>query len=79
VARFYVDRSLHGTGAAQALMMAVLAHAASAGQDAVWLQVWEQNPRAIRFYARAGFTDVGGTIFLVGSSSYRDRVLVQRV
>jgi GNAT superfamily N-acetyltransferase len=79
VARFYVDRSLHGTGAAQSLMAAVLAHAASAGHDAVWLQVWEQNPRAIRFYAKAGFTEVGETEFLVGTESYRDRVLVHRV
>ena len=79
VARFYVDRSLHGTGAAQALMTAVLAHASTAGHDGVWLQVWEANPRALRFYAKAGFTDVGETVFLVGSLSYRDRLLTHRL
>jgi GNAT superfamily N-acetyltransferase len=78
VARFYVDRSLHGTGAAQSLMNAVLGHAGSAGHDTVWLQVWEQNPRAIRFYAKAGFRAVGVTSFLVGTTSYRDRLLVYR-
>ncbi len=78
-ARFYVDRALHGTGAAQSLMAAVLAHAVSAGHGGVWLQVWEQNPRAIRFYAKAGFTDVGETVFLVGSRSYRDRLLAHRL
>ncbi|MDR3684314.1 MAG: GNAT family N-acetyltransferase, partial [Geothrix sp.] len=36
VARFYVDRTLHGTGAARTLMTAALAHAASAGHDGVW-------------------------------------------
>jgi GNAT superfamily N-acetyltransferase len=76
VARFYVDRSLHGTGAAPALMGAVLSHAAAAGHDGVWLQVWEQNPRAIRFYAKAGFTDAGATAFRVGNLVYRDRLLV---
>jgi len=79
VARFYVDRSLHGTWAARSLMQAVLAHAASAGHDGVWLQVWEENPRALRFYAKAGFKDVGETVFLVGSLSYRDRLLVHRL
>lgn len=78
VARFYVDRTLHGTGAAQALMAAVLAHASMAGHDGVWLQVWDQNLRAIRFYAKAGFIDAGETAFLVGSLSYRDRLLVYR-
>ena len=76
VARFYVDASLHGRGAAQALMAAVLDHAASTGHDGVWLQVWERNTRAIRFYAKAGFTDAGGATFRVGEQVDRDRVLV---
>jgi GNAT superfamily N-acetyltransferase len=79
VGRFYVDRSLHGTGAARSLMAAVLAHTATAGHDGVWLQVWEANPRALRFYAKAGFTDEGETVFLVGSLSYRDRLLTHRL
>jgi GNAT superfamily N-acetyltransferase len=76
VARFYVDRSLHGTGTAQALMEAVLTHATAAGHDGLWLQVWEQNPRAIRFYAKAGFLDVGGASYRIGHQVDRDRLLV---
>ncbi|HEY3270072.1 MAG TPA: GNAT family N-acetyltransferase [Geothrix sp.] len=76
VARFYVDASLHGQGAAQKLMAAVLEHAATAGHDGVWLQVWEQNPRAIRFYAKAGFADAGEATFRVGEQVDRDRLLV---
>jgi ribosomal protein S18 acetylase RimI-like enzyme len=79
VARFYLDQALHGTGAGRSLMQAVLTDAASAGHDGVWLQVWEENPRALRFYAKAGFTEVGKTVFLVGSLSYRDRLLVHRL
>ena len=76
VARFYVDRTQHGSGAAQALMAAVLAHAAEAAHDGVWLQVWEQNPRAIRFYAKVGFTDAGDATFRIGQQVDRDRLLV---
>ena len=76
VTRFYVDASLHGRGAAQQLMTAVLSHAVSAGHDSVWLQVWERNDRAIRFYAKAGFTDAGEASFQVGEQVERDRVLV---
>jgi ribosomal protein S18 acetylase RimI-like enzyme len=71
-----VDRALHGSGAAQQLMAGVLAYAAAAGHDGVWLQVWEQNPRAIRFYAKAGFTDAGDATFRIGEQVDRDRVLV---
>ncbi len=76
VARFYVDRGLHGTGAALTLMTAVLDHATTAGHDGVWLQVWEQNPRALRFYAKAGFTDAGAATFRIGEQVDRDRLLV---
>lgn len=76
VARFYVDRSLHGRGAAQALMAEVLARAEAAGHDGVWLQVWEQNPRALRFYAKAGFCDAGGATYRIGQQVDRDRLLV---
>lgn len=76
VARFYVDPKLHGRGAAQELMTAVLDHAAAAGHDGVWLQVWEQNPRAIRFYAKAGFADAGEATYRIGNQVDRDRLLV---
>lgn len=76
VVRFYVDKSLHGTGAAQLLMGAVLAHAAAEGHDGVWLQVWEQNPRAIRFYAKVGFQDAGDATYRIGLQVDRDRLLV---
>jgi len=76
VVRFYVDRSLHGTGAAGELMAAVLAEGVASGHDGVWLQVWEQNPRAIRFYAKAGFSDAGDASFRIGEQVDRDRLLV---
>ena len=79
VARFYVDRALHGLGAAQGLMAAVLDHAAAAGHDGVWLQVWEQNPRAIRFYAKAGFIDAGEATYRIGKQVDRDRLLVHEL
>lgn len=76
VARFYVDSSLHGRGAAGELMTAVLSHATSERHDGVWLQVWERNARAIRFYAKAGFADAGAATFRVGEQVDRDRLLV---
>jgi GNAT superfamily N-acetyltransferase len=75
VARLYLDTQHHGTGLAAELMGACRAWAAARAHGGLWLQVWEDNPRAIRFYEKQGFQDVGETTFQVGTIVYRDRVL----
>jgi ribosomal protein S18 acetylase RimI-like enzyme len=75
--RIYVDVPWHGKGVATVLMEASLRDAAKRGADGVWLGVWENNPRAIRFYAKWGFVEVGEHIFHVGSDAQRD-ILMSR-
>jgi ribosomal protein S18 acetylase RimI-like enzyme len=76
LARFYVDRPWHGRGVARELMDAARAAARNLGGRTFWLGVWEHNPRAIAFYAKCGFRDVGSHKFLVGSDLQTDRVMV---
>ena len=75
--RIYVDRELHGSGLARDLMAYVLQTATKHGAKAVWLGVWERNPRAIRFYQRLGFSEVGDHVFAVGTDPQRDLVMVR--
>lgn len=75
VARFYLDSPWHGSGLAGKLMGACRDWASTQGRGALWLQVWEENPRAIRFYAKQGFQGYGDTTFRVGTILYRDEVL----
>ena len=77
IARFYVDSPFHGQGVAQALMDAAAENAAQLGAETLWLAVWERNARAIRFYGRQGFRDVGGKTFLLGNDLQHDRVMVR--
>ena len=72
--RFYVDRALHGSGLAHTLMEATHA-AASARAQTIWLGVWEHNARAIAFYAKWGFVDVGSHVFVLGSDRQTDRIM----
>lgn len=76
IARFYVDRLWQGKGLAQRLMTAAKNAARELGGQTVWLGVWERNPRAIGFYLKSGFDDVGTTAFWVGSDRQTDRVMV---
>lgn len=73
--RFYVDRSFHGQGIAQSLMRAVDDVGRELGGRTLWLGVWERNPRAIAFYTKCGFGDVGTHPFILGSDEQTDRVM----
>lgn len=74
--RFYVERGWQGRGVAQQLMGETLAAARELGGETLWLSVWERNPRAIAFYAKCGFRDVGTQPFVVGNDVQTDRVMV---
>lgn len=79
VQRFYVDRPAHGSGIAATLMATAKGVACELGGQHVWLSVWERNPRAIAFYTKMGFSDVGSSFFFVGADRQIDRVLVARL
>ena len=75
LARFYVHRSHHGRGLAQQLMDAVIEYARALGAGGLWLGVWERNARAIAFYRKCGFVEVGAQPFLLGNDLQRDLVM----
>ena len=77
IQRLYVAGDWHGKGLAQALMDACTETLQSQDADAVWLGVWEHNPRAIAFYRKCGFTEVGEHVFVLGEDPQRDIVMVR--
>ena len=50
-----------------------------AGCDVVWLDVWEHNPRAIAFYRKWGFEQVGTQTFQLGEDVQNDWLIVRSV
>lgn len=74
--RFYLDRNAQGSGLATRLMQAARLAALEFGGRHLWLGVWERNPRAIAFYKKCAFVDVGSTFYMVGPDKQTDRVLV---
>lgn len=72
IKRFYMDTPWHGQGVAQRLIDAAYALGRERRAQTVWLGVWEHNPRAIAFYRRQGFTQVGAHTFMVGTDATTD-------
>jgi ribosomal protein S18 acetylase RimI-like enzyme len=68
-----------GRGVGAALMQAALREADARGCDAIWLDVWENNNRAIDFYRRWGFVEIGTQPFRLGNDTQRDLLMVRHV
>ena len=62
LARLYVTTRWHGQGVSGPLMTAFLDEARGRGTRGVWLEAFEGNPRALGFYRRWGFQDLGGQV-----------------
>jgi len=77
IKRIYCLSQVHGSGAGQALMQAVLDHARSLDAPRIWLGTYEENARAIAFYRRYGFGTVAKRQFLVGDRLFDDIVMAR--
>ncbi len=74
--RLYLDATLHGHGIAKKLLSAACQTAVTMGGRQLWLGVWEHNARAIAFYKKCDFRQVGEIGFWFGSSRQNDFILV---
>lgn len=72
IERIYVRASHQGCGIGNRLMAFALEEAVRGGHPAVWLGVWEHNPKAIAFYTRMGFYRIGQHVFRMGDEDQTD-------
>lgn len=72
IERIYVLKDFHGKNVGQSLYDQAVMVAKQTGSPYIWLGVWEQNPRAIRFYEKNGFVAFGTHIFHLGDDEQID-------
>jgi GNAT superfamily N-acetyltransferase len=77
--RFYARTPWIGRGIGAALMKASLHEAAVRGCDVIWLGVWERNQRAIDFYRKWGFLQVGNQRFVLGNDLQNDLLMARPI
>lgn len=79
IERIYVLKEFYGSGIGQML----LDHAIQIGRvknfEFVWLGVWEENPRAIRFYEKNGFETFDKHIFMLGADPQTDLLMRRQI
>lgn len=72
IERIYVLQAFHGKKVGQVLYDKAISIARELHADAVWLGVWEKNPRAINFYKKNGFVEFDKHIFKLGDDEQTD-------
>jgi diamine N-acetyltransferase len=77
VERIYVLQKYQGKKVGQLLMDKAIELAQSTKATFIWLGVWENNPKAIRFYEKNGFIAFGQHKFILGTDEQTD-ILMKR-
>lgn len=72
IERIYVLQEYHGKKVGQVLYEKAIQVAYEKEAIYVWLGVWEENPRAIRFYEKNGFVEFDKHIFKLGDDEQTD-------
>ena len=73
--RIYVVQSFHGKNIGQLLLDKAKVIAQSTGVAVIWLGVWEENHRALRFYAKNGFVVFDKHVFTLGKDKQTDLLM----
>ncbi|MBC9796017.1 GNAT family N-acetyltransferase [Sinomicrobium weinanense] len=79
IERIYVLKEFHGKKVGQLLYEKAMEISRQKGVDYVWLGVWEENPRAIRFYKKNGFVEFDKHIFKLGDDEQTDIMMKLQV
>lgn len=79
IERIYVKASYHGQQVGQILYEKAMEIAKTLKKEFIWLAVWEENPRAIRFYEKNGFAPFDKHTFTLGDETQTDIMMKKSI
>jgi ribosomal protein S18 acetylase RimI-like enzyme len=79
LSKLYVLERFCGLGLGHGLLRRAELLAKTRGARQVWLEVYALNPRAIAFYKRQGYNDIGRNDFQMEVNCYENRVLLKEL
>ena len=77
--RLYVQERFAGRGLGRDLLRQAEKTAAARGADMLWLTAWEGNQRALLFYPRCGYEDLGRTVYTFEGEHFPNHLFGKRV
>jgi len=75
IEKIYVRKEFHGKGIAQQLMAHVKQYCVQKSYKKIYLGVWQQNHKALKFYSKEGFKTFDTRTFQLGARLCDDYML----
>ena len=75
IARIYVVKDMLGRGVGKEMMHYSVEYARSLKKQVIWLAVWENNQRALKFYTQWGFETFSQQVFVLGTDLQNDWIM----
>jgi len=79
LSKLYVLNLFVGKGIGYNLVKEVEKTIAAQGHKQLWLEVWQDNPHAIAFYARQGYKELGTVLFPMEDNTYTNCVMLKEL
>ncbi|MBI3233349.1 MAG: GNAT family N-acetyltransferase [Bacteroidetes bacterium] len=79
ITTLYVLERFLGQGIGKILLTKAIIIVKRMNFEDVWLTVFHQNDRAISFYKKNGFTEIGKTHFVMDGNYYENIVMIKRI
>ena len=79
IERIYVINKFQGKGLGKQMMEFAKEKAIQKKKKKIWLGVWSENPKAIGFYQKMGFQQIGTHVFKVGDDEQLDYVMALEI
>lgn len=77
--KLYVLRNFYGQGIGQRLLKKAETAIRNIGNDKIWLWVLESNERAVNFYSKQGYRDIGTAYFQMSKNRYQNLVMLKNL
>jgi len=78
VERLYIQKEMEGKNIGSQLMTTALNEAKQKNYKIIWLSVWENNERGIRFHQQYGFIIIGDGMFKLGKTEQKYLIMQQQ-
>jgi ribosomal protein S18 acetylase RimI-like enzyme len=79
ISRIYCLQEFQGLGIGKTLMLEAINDAKKKKLSIVWLGVWKENAKALKFYQSFGFSSFGTTDFLLGKDWQEDWLMKKNI
>lgn len=79
VERIYIRKKFKRNGLGKYLIQQAMDKARKLDRTSIWLGVWEENPNAIAFYKKMGFSYVSSHSFFMGNDEQTDYIMQKKL